>query len=146
MYTPQLLFFHLVFITPEQYHIPISYNGVNLGDGFLKLIGALKFTGPIVDTRVSSVVILSATYQLSDMEIKHLEEALKLVADEIEDDKLKSLTKVNLIFTENGNIMLEMDNKQDLGKQIRCCVYPIQRIRDKGYSKLHLLQIFIIKY
>lgn len=93
-----------------------------------KLLNSITTNGPAnIDERIKDKVVLLATHPISDRIAKITGISLWAVAEQLEKDGLlESITSVNCIFTDDGNVSIQMDPEQ-LGNIMRIIIYPMGR-------------------
>ena len=100
---------------------------------------AIKTAAPTIDPRIRERVVFSSTVKVPQKIIELFEIVFSKVADQIENDKITNLPKVNCILTRKREVSIVLGD-EEVAICCTLCIYPI----DKWLLKYSEIQICAI--
>lgn len=109
-----------------------------------KLEGAVASIMPVVPSPLSKCIYMAATTCLTEIEARTFTKALDGILIQLvrEEADFEELPIVSALFTENGDFTY-IEDEDCFGRQLNLAVYPMRRIREKGFHPDKLLVIYL---
>lgn len=108
----------------------------------MKLIGTTESYLPKIPEELKGKLLFAATYPISEEDAIKFGLALKFLVEKLKADRIINITNVNAVFTEYGEISLEM-NESSAGVHMGLSVYAVKRWSDFGFSDLQKILVFL---
>jgi len=96
----------------------------------------------IVPEILTAKLYIFQTYKLNENEILLLNHAIMALHNRFIIENKTDLMRVNLIFTETGQVTMSM-NQDQLGSHVCMCIYAVGVWRQKGYDDRNVLTILL---
>jgi hypothetical protein len=108
-----------------------------------RIIGSIDSVAPKVPSEILTKIQMVATYKLTNREATLFTYALEAINSQLKhDNKLyKELRNVVIIFTKDGSYCVQDD--YSMGSLGTYAVFSIQAWRDKEWSELNIITVFV---
>lgn len=98
----------------------------------MKVKNAVMSSFPVIPDRLKEHMVMMATYPLTDTDIRLYNMALYAICKQMDIERIenKDLTRVNIIFTEDGSFAFTNEDKNTYGSHASIITYSIKYLND----------------